>query len=343
MDQAVMMGGYTGNGTTCSGTPYPCGHDVFQFTNNLTPVGTYGFAGDGTAQGITTLNAYLPGNAFPSPTPWVFAGDVLVGGNPAFYPAGNFFPSSLSAVGFVDLTGGNYALAPTSLYKNAGTDGKDVGADMGAIDAATAGVLTGVTADPPADPSADTTPPVVAVTSPASGTSVSGTVTVTATASDDVGVLGVQFKLDGALLGAEVIAAPYAVSWNTTTVLNGAHTLTAVARDAAGNVRTSAAVSVTVTNDVTAPVVSGVTASSVTSSGATIGWTTNEASDTQVEYGRTTAYGTTTSLTTSLVTLHSQALSGLAPNTVYHYRVKSRDAAGNLAVSGDFTFKTKRR
>src|SRR5437867_84504 len=95
--------------------------------------------------------------------------------------------------------------------------------------------------------------------------------------------------------------------------------------------------------DVTAPVISAGTSSSTTSSSTTIGWTTNEASDTQVEYGLTTAYGNTTSLKTSLVTSHSQALSGLARNTWYHYRVKSRDAAGNPAVSGDFTFKTKTR
>src|SRR2546426_10183902 len=93
--------------------------------------------------------------------------------------------------------------------------------------------------------------------------------------------------------------------------------------------------------DVTAPVISAVTSSSITSSSATIGWTTNEASDTQVEYGLTTAYGNTTSLQTSLVTSHSQALSGLARNTWYHYRVKSRDAAGNPAPSGPFPLTTK--
>jgi len=106
-------------------------------------------------------------------------------------------------------------------------------------------------------------------------------------------------------------------------------------------VATSAGVDVTVANDVTVAVISGLTASSITSSSATILWTTNEPSDTQVEYGVTTAYGSVTSLKTSLVTSHSQALSGLAPRTWYHYRVKSQDAAGNLAVSGDFTFKTK--
>src|SRR5439155_1446574 len=102
----------------------------------------------------------------------------------------------------------------------------------------------------------NTVPPAVAVTSPASGATVAGTVPVTADASDDVGVVGVQFKLDGANLGAEATASPYSVSWNTTGVANGSHTLTAVARDAAGNVTTSAGVTVTVSNDTTPPSVS---------------------------------------------------------------------------------------
>src|SRR5438309_1054384 len=187
----------------------------------------------------------------------------------------------------------------------------------------------------------DTTPPTVSMTAPAAGATVSGTVTVSATASDNVGVVGVQFKLDGANLGAELTAAPYTLSWNTTTASNGVHTLTAVARDAAGNTATAGAVSVTVGS--TSPLISTVSASNVSSSGATISWTTNEAGTTQVEYGLTTAYGNATVLNTNLVTSHSQALSGLARNTWYHYRVKSQDAAGNLAVSGDFIFKTTRK
>jgi hypothetical protein len=94
--------------------------------------------------------------------------------------------------------------------------------------------------------SVDTTPPAVSLTAPAPGSTVSGTITVSADASDDVGVAGVQFKLDGVNLGAEDTAAPYAVSWNTTTAVVGAHSLTAVARDAAGNIVTSTAVTVTV-------------------------------------------------------------------------------------------------
>ena len=100
---------------------------------------------------------------------------------------------------------------------------------------------------PPPPPAADTTPPATALTAPASGASVSGSVSVTASASDNVGVAGVQFKLDGANLGAEVLSPPYSLAWNTTAVANGAHTLTATARDAAGN-RASASIPVTVAN-----------------------------------------------------------------------------------------------
>jgi hypothetical protein len=184
----------------------------------------------------------------------------------------------------------------------------------------------------------DMTLPTVSVTAPANGVTVAGTVTVSASASDNVGVVGVQFKLDGVNLGAEVTAAPYALAWITTTASNGAHTLTAVARDAAGNTTTSTAVAVTVDN--AAPVISAVSSSSVGSSSATISWTTDEASDSQVEYGLTSAYGQVTVLAGALVTSHSVGLSGLSASTLYHYRVKSRDAAGNLATSADFTFTT---
>jgi len=97
--------------------------------------------------------------------------------------------------------------------------------------------------------SLDSTAPVVSITSPSNGTAVSGAaVTVSANASDDIGVVGVQFKLDGANLGAEDASAPYSVTWNTTLVADGSHTLTAVARDAAGNQGTATGVSVIVSN-----------------------------------------------------------------------------------------------
>lgn len=97
-------------------------------------------------------------------------------------------------------------------------------------------------------PPPDSTPPVVTMTAPAAGT-VSGNVTVSANASDNVGVAGVQFLIDGAALGAEDTTAPYSVTWNSTAVPNGSvRLLSARARDAATNATTSAAVSVTVDN-----------------------------------------------------------------------------------------------
>ncbi|OGR82888.1 MAG: hypothetical protein A3J74_10480 [Elusimicrobia bacterium RIFCSPHIGHO2_02_FULL_57_9] len=96
---------------------------------------------------------------------------------------------------------------------------------------------------------ADTTPPAVSMTAPASAAIVSGSaVAVSATASDNMGVAGVQFRLNGANLGAEDTAAPFSISWNSTLTPDGSHTLTAVARDAAGNSATSAARTVTVSN-----------------------------------------------------------------------------------------------
>ena len=94
----------------------------------------------------------------------------------------------------------------------------------------------------------DTGPPTVAITAPASGATVSGTVTVAASASDDVDVAAVQFNLDGVNLGTEVGTSPYFVEWDTAGATDEVHSLTAVARDFSGNTTTSAAVGVTVSN-----------------------------------------------------------------------------------------------
>ena len=90
----------------------------------------------------------------------------------------------------------------------------------------------------------DTTAPVVQITAPANGGTVSATTSLEATATDNVGVAGVQFQVDGQNVGAEDTAAPYSVPWNTATATNGNHQVTAIARDAAGN---SANTSITVT------------------------------------------------------------------------------------------------
>ena len=81
----------------------------------------------------------------------------------------------------------------------------------------------------------------------------SGIVNVTADGDDNIGVAGVQFLVDGAATGAEDTAAPYGLAWDTRASANGAHTLTARARDAAGNSRPSrAGVTVNVANSTAA-------------------------------------------------------------------------------------------
>jgi hypothetical protein len=92
--------------------------------------------------------------------------------------------------------------------------------------------------------------------------------------------------------------------------------------------------------DKTAPIISDVSTSDITGSSASITWMTDEPATSQVEYGRTTSYGTITTLDETLVTSHSLSLSELTPGTVYHYRVKSKDASENEAVSADYTFTT---
>ncbi|HJR59990.1 MAG TPA: carbohydrate-binding protein [Vicinamibacterales bacterium] len=106
--------------------------------------------------------------------------------------------------------------------------------------------------DPPPPPPSDTTAPVVSLTAPASGATVSGVVTVAASASDNVGVTAVRFALDGAPLGADDATAPYSISWDSKTTSDGAHTLTATASDAAGNTASSS-ITVNVANATTPP------------------------------------------------------------------------------------------
>jgi hypothetical protein len=147
-------------------------------------------------------------------------------------------------VGTGTARGGTYAIATSSL-----------GDGVHSITATATDDAKNISSpSPPLSVKINSTRPAVAVTSPADRATVSGTETVTATASDDIAVTGVQFLLDG-VAGTTVTATPYSAPWDTTTVTNGPHTLTAIAVDAAGNRATSAPVTVTVANDTTPPTV----------------------------------------------------------------------------------------
>jgi Right handed beta helix region len=91
----------------------------FVFTNNLSTRSAYGVLGTGVGQGSRALNANF--------TDWTFSKNVIVDAPAGEYPAGNFFPNGVTAVRFANYTGGNYTLAGDSPYKNAGTDGTDIG------------------------------------------------------------------------------------------------------------------------------------------------------------------------------------------------------------------------
>ena len=118
------------------------------FRNNMAPHNAYGVIGTGTGTGNDTLNKRFPGATFTKNVIW---------GAPQYaylYPAGNFFPNTVNDVGFVNYNGGDYHLSAASPYKNAGTDGKDLGADIDAVNAATACAVSGICGSslpPPSD------------------------------------------------------------------------------------------------------------------------------------------------------------------------------------------------
>ena len=108
-------------------------NDQFIFANNIVSNGVYGFNGSGTGGGNAALNHYF--------TNWQFNNNAIIGENSSVtYPANNYFPANNTAAGFVNYAGGDYHLSASSPYKNAGTDGLDLGANIDAI----ADISTGV-------------------------------------------------------------------------------------------------------------------------------------------------------------------------------------------------------
>jgi chitodextrinase len=185
-----------------------------------------------------------------------------------------------------------------------------------------------VTATTPLLP--DITPPSITLTAPSHGSTLSGVVTITATASDNIGVRGVQFQFNGTNLGAEDTTNTYSVSWDTAGVAPGQYSLTATARDAAGNSTTATPVFVTVEAppDSTPPSIPGTfTAQVVSSSEISLNWTasTDNVGVTGYHIFRNGGLIATTTTT-------SYQDTNLAPLTTYTYTVTARDAAGNESM-----------
>jgi hypothetical protein len=115
------------------GTPNP----QFIFQNNITVTTKYGVIGTSTGEGIPTLNTYFPG--------WVFRRNGIAGLATAAktHPTNNLYLLTLDAVGFVNAVGKDYHLSAVSTFKNAGTDGKDLGADIDGVLQKTAAAVSG--------------------------------------------------------------------------------------------------------------------------------------------------------------------------------------------------------
>ncbi|MCF7864885.1 MAG: fibronectin type III domain-containing protein [Candidatus Pacebacteria bacterium] len=195
----------------------------------------------------------------------------------------------------------------------------------------------------------DTTPPTVSITAPTDSSTILGsTVTISADSSDNVGVVGVQFYRDSNVaIGSEDTTSTYGVTFDSTAVSNGSHTIFAVARDVAGNYATSTSVTVTVDNPPT-PVTQTLTLDAATSVGTSSAiFNVTVVSDGYAsssllgfEYGTTTSYGSTLTLGGSFgVGSYYNTAFDLIPNTTYHFRAYTTNSAGT-ASSSDLTFTT---
>lgn len=226
---------------------------------------------------------------------------------------------------------------------------------------AASNTATATTQAPP-----DLTAPTVNITAPTAGTTVGGaSVPLAATASDNIGVVGVQFYQDPIILangqidtvnsskiGLEDTLTAYTGTWNTTTLGNGQHKIGAVARDAAGNKGSSALITVDVYN---APTVDGtkptpptsVTSSQITQTGFTLLW--SGATDPAGQPGEPVTgvasyniYQSTSStgpFTTPLASTAgtSAVISALTASTNYYYQVEAVDGAGNKSTTKSAT------
>jgi hypothetical protein len=102
--------------------------------SNVLHHGAYGVKGASYGEGTASLNAYASGALFTNNA-------IANGGTPSAYPTNNYFPTTLGALGFVDLSGGNYRLGAGSSYLGKGYDGRDIGADINQVETLTRGAV----------------------------------------------------------------------------------------------------------------------------------------------------------------------------------------------------------
>lgn len=181
----------------------------------------------------------------------------------------------------------------------------------------------------------DSVPPQVALTAPTAGTTLTGTVTLSATASDNFGVVAVDFYDGATLLGSDA-TEPYGMTWDTRTAPSGSHTLTARARDLAGNVTSTQPVTVVLDNDVVAPTVTLTAPTAGTRVSGYVVVSANASDDRAVSrvefYDSSSLIGTSTSAPYSITWSTYYASSG-----THWLSAKAYDATGNVGTSGTVT------
>lgn len=185
----------------------------------------------------------------------------------------------------------------------------------------------------------DNQKPTVTLTAPtASATPYRGTITVTATASDNRALANVQFFVDNGLSPIQTITtAPFTFSWNTGTVSNAAHSLTARATDTVvGNTQTSTAVSITVDNQ--APSTPTLTATPFSDTQINLSWTASTDTQGTVSYD---VYRNTVKINTTSLTTTTFSDTGLIASTSYSYFIRVKDVAGNTVDSTTISATTK--
>jgi hypothetical protein len=183
-------------------------------------------------------------------------------------------------------------------------------------------------------------PPTVVITYPSNSETMSETVTVQGTAYDADGTIqSVQVRIDAGDWQTATGTTSWSYDWDTTQYSNDYYTISARSFDGQ-DYSEKESVQVTVNNiDEVAPVVTSGPSVSPTQTTAVITWNTDEPSTSSVEYGLSVSYGQSES-NSDYLSSHSLELSALEADTVYHYRIKSRDESDNLFTSNDFTFKT---
>jgi type III secretion system FlhB-like substrate exporter len=241
-----------------------------------------------------------------------------ISGNPLFAGTNDYHLTSGSPA--INKANSNYVVSPdyTGIIRPQGG-----GSDIGAYE------FTG-TSTPPAD----TTAPTASFTSPTSGSTVSGIVTATANASDNVGVTKVDLSLDGNLKMTDT-TSPYNYSFDSKTLTNGSHTITAKAYDAAGNAST-ATDTVNISNSDTTPpnAPTGLSATATNATTINLSWTASADTGTNptgvVKYnvlrnGVVIAQPTTTTYSDTNRTA----------NTTYSYTVQAVDGANNTSANSN--------